>query len=361
MIGVGIDREAPYTDVLTHGWVLDAQGRAMHKSLGNVIAPEKLLARYGADVLRWWALATDWRNDVRVGDEILERVADAYRKVRNTFRFLLGNLDDFRPAEAVAAGELTAIDRVFDAYLSSRLARLRKDYEQFLFHRALDGILDLCTVDLSAVYLDVVKDRLYTLAADDPRRRSAQTVLWHALRDLAIAVSPALVTTAEEVWQSHEGLVAEAESVHLAVWADRHAPDEALADEWAFLRQVRDTVNLAIEPLRAAKELATTLEAEVALTAPIPIVERLGRYRDELVGFLMVARAELDEEAGRHDLAVEIRRTALPRCDRCWTHRPDVRPRDEGAMLCERCVAALAARGGVSPEAEARPGADTAV
>ena len=164
MIGVGIEGVPPYTDVLTHGWVLDAEGRAMHKSLGNVISPETVLKRYGADIVRWWALATDWRSDVRIGDEILERCADAYRKVRNTFRFLLGNLDDFTPSLAQADGELTAVDRAFAAHLEARLARMRTDYERFHFHRVADALLDVCTVDLSSVFLDAAKDRLCILA-----------------------------------------------------------------------------------------------------------------------------------------------------------------------------------------------------
>ena len=357
MVGVGVAREAPFTDVLTHGWVLDADGRAMHKSLGNVIAPSEIIARYGADVVRWWALATDWRSDVRVGDEILQRVADAYRKVRNTFRFLLGNLSDFAPADALPASRLTAVDRAFAARLAARVARMRRDYESFAFHRVLDALLDVCTVDLSAVFLDVAKDRLYTLAPDDPARRSAQTVLWQALRDLAIAAGPALVFTAEEVWQSHPGLVSLAESVHLATWAERaDAAADTGDDDWSFLLGVRDAVNAAIEPLRAAKVLTTTLEAEVVIAGPEPVIARLARLGDERLGFLLVARADL--VAGESpELAVEVRKTSLPKCERCWTHRPDI---SDG--VCGRCTAALAARGagpGLSPAAPAPPGADS--
>ncbi len=340
MVGIGAEGNPPYTDVLTHGWVLDSGGRAMHKSLGNVISPDQLIPKYGADLVRWWALATDWRSDVRIGDEILDRVADAYRKVRNTFRFLLGNLGDFDPSQAVAAGRLQKIDRAAAAMLAARVRSLRGDYDRFLFHRVLDSLLDLCTVDLSAVYLDVTKDRLYTLAPDDPARRSAQTVLWQALHDLAVAVSPALVHTAEEVWQSHPGLRHQAESVHLALWPER--PADAVhdsEDEWQFLMRIRDLVNAAIEPERAAKRLASRQEAEVTLTAPGAIVSRLARYGEELVGFLLVARAELVEDAEGAEPRVEIRRTSWPKCARCWTHRPDV----QEPGLCGRCQAVLAA------------------
>ena len=344
MVGVGCTGHAPFTDVLTHGWVLDADGRAMHKSLGNVVAPDSIIARSGADIVRWWALATDWRNDVRIGDEILLRVADAYRKVRNTFRFLLGNLSDFAAADALPSARRTAVDRAFGAHLAARVARLREDYEQFLFHRVTDTLLDICTVDLSAVFLDVAKDRLYTLAPDDPARRSAQTVLWEALHDLTIAASPVLAFTAEEVWQSHPSLTALHESVHLALWppATRDSAHEGVAsDDWTFLLEIRAVVNAAIEPLRAAKTLATTQEAEVVLTATPPTIARLERFRDELIGFLLVARAELVEDVDAGAPRVTVQKTALPRCERCWTHRPDV----DASGVCGRCRALLASRG----------------
>ncbi|TMQ71807.1 MAG: hypothetical protein E6K81_09170, partial [Candidatus Eisenbacteria bacterium] len=201
MVGIGASGRAPYTDVLTHGWVLDATGRAMHKSLGNVMAPGEVVARSGADIVRWWAMAADWRSDVRVGDEILQRVADAYRKVRNTFRFLLGNLSDFSLADAVREDELTRVDLAFLDHFRATMLRVEQAYRRFEFHRVADDILKICVEDLSAVYLDVAKDRLYVLAASDPGRRSVQTVLWRVLHDLAIAASPILAFTSEEIWQ----------------------------------------------------------------------------------------------------------------------------------------------------------------
>jgi isoleucyl-tRNA synthetase len=344
MVGVGTADRPPFTDVLTHGWVLDGEGRAMHKSLGNVIAPEKVIAQYGADIVRWWALATDWRTDVRVGDEILMRVADAYRKVRNTFRFLLGNLSDFGPADALPAERMTAVDRVFAGHLAARLDRLREDYRQFLFHRVADGLLDLCTVDLSAVFLDVAKDRLYTLAPDDPTRRSAQTVLWRALHDFTVAAAPLLAFTAEEVWQHHPGLTAEAESVHLARWPEGTAPAGA-EEKWESLLAVRDLVNAAIEPLRATKQINTTAEAEVTIAAPAAWIERLAPYRDELPGFLLVAGLALRPAPDNAAVQVSVARTSLTRCERCWTYRADVAADGALAGLCGRCAGVLSATG----------------
>jgi isoleucyl-tRNA synthetase len=340
MIGMGIENRPPFTQVATHGWVLDGEGRAMHKSLGNVISPLHLIERHGADVVRFWALATDWRSDVRVSDEIFQRVAEAYRKVRNTFRFLLGNLSDFGRADVLPEDRLTRVDRAFQDHLIAVLARVRRDWNDLRFHRALDGVLQLCTVDLSAVFLDVGKDRLYTLAPDDPRRRSAQSVLWLALHDLLLTASPALVFTAEEAWQHHPDLRSESESVHLAIWN----VDESRAgssDEWEFLLSVRDPVNAAIEPLRAAKTLTTTAEAEVEITAAPETARRLRDYGDELASFLMVARARVTERSGSEGIQVEVKRTSFAKCERCWTYRDDVASDGPRAGLCARCVAAL--------------------
>ena len=342
MVGVGVGHAAPFTRVATHGWVLDGKGHAMHKSVGNVISPLTLIAKHGADVVRWWALSTDWRGDVRVGDEILARVSEAYRKVRNTFRFLLGNLHDFTPADALPREQLAAVDRAFADHLTMRLARIRQEWSALVFHKALDGVLELCTVDLSAVFLDLSKDRLYTLGANDPLRRSAQTVLWQALHDLTIAASPAMVFTADEVWQHHPELLAECESVHFAQWPTRPSAGTS-SDEWMFLRDVRDAVNVAIEPLRAGKTMATTAEAEVTITAPPAWIERLARYRDELPGLLIVARATLVPGQKGQEVAVEVTRTTLAKCERCWMYRDDVATSGEH-QLCSRCTTALGAR-----------------
>jgi len=340
MVGVGLADRAPYTEVYTHGWVLDAQGRAMHKSLGNVVSPMDVVKKSGAEIVRWWALATDWRNDVRVGDEILVRVSEAYRKVRNTFRFLLGNLADFDPAtHAVSPAALTRADRAFLDFLVARVRAMREACERLEFHRLMDLLLDTCTVHLSAVYLDVTKDRLYTLAPDDPRRRSAQTVLWHALRELCVASSPALAFTAEEVWQHHPALVAECESVHLARWS---APPAGGGDEskWQALLAVREAANAAIEPLRAAKTIATTQEAAVTLArrADAPVLDL---DPDELPDFLMVAEVKFaGTPAGDAPFSAEAApadRTRFRKCERCWNHRADV----GDAGLCGRCAAVL--------------------
>ena len=365
MVSMGITGEPPYTDVCTHGWVLDGEGRAMHKSLGNSLDASPVVQQYGADVVRLWALSVDWRTDMRVadrklrmaeldalgapkadprrvpipGDEILERVADAYRKIRNTFRFLLGNLAEFDPeAHAMPLEQLPRVDRAFAGHLVGKLARIRRAWEALEFHRATDTLLELCGVDLSAIYLDAAKDRLYTLAPDDPQRRAAQTVLWRALHDLVIAASPALAFTAEEVWQHHPALQRESESVHLVRWPEQAGGRE---EDWALLVALREAVNAAIEPLRAARIVSTTSEAEVTVTVRAPVRERLAAFGDELAGFLIVAAITLEEGAPEGDFGVEATRTTYRKCERCWTYRVDV----GDAGLCGRCATVLAATG----------------
>jgi len=347
MVGIGASGRAPYTDVLTHGWVLDATGRAMHKSLGNVMAPGEVVARSGADIVRWWAMAADWRSDVRVGDEILQRVADAYRKVRNTFRFLLGNLSDFSLADAVREDELTRVDLAFLDHFRATMLRVEQAYRRFEFHRVADDILKICVEDLSAVYLDVAKDRLYVLAASDPGRRSVQTVLWRVLHDLAIAASPILAFTSEEIWQSHNGLCAESESVHLALWPPDLGKDYLDEVEWEMLLRLRSVVNGAIEPIRAGKEVATTTQVEVAIEPRADVDAHMRLYLAELEDFLLVAKvtvlestfgATADPSSPQEEYRVSVRKTDNPKCERCWTYR-EARLNDSG--LCSRCVAAM--------------------
>ena len=240
---------------------------------------------------------------------------------------------------ALADARLTAVDRAFAGHLAERIARIRADWESLAFHRAVDGLLQVCTVDLSAVFLDVSKDRLYTLAPDDPARRSAQTVLWRALHDLVIAASPALAFTAEEAWQAHPGpRRRERERAPRGV---ARARESASGDDWRLLVAIRDAVNAALEPRRASKELATTAEAEVTIRVSPATATQLAPWAAELAGFLIVARADVVADPAATEPAIDARRTDRARCDRCWTHREDV-VREGEAALCGRCRAVLA-------------------
>jgi isoleucyl-tRNA synthetase len=350
MVSVATDDagRAPYRSVLTHGWVLDGDGKAMHKSLGNVIAPESVIQQNGADILRLWACSTDWRTDVRISNEILKRVVDAYRKVRNTLRFLIANLSDFDPSGAAVADAATLhpLDRAALARVRTAIAESRAEAEAARYHAAAGRLIDLCTTDLSAIYLDFRKDALYTLAEGDPERRSTQAVLWEALRGLVLGFAPILSFTSEEVWQDVAGLKAEAHSVFEATWGDVPAGDaEALAD-WEALLELRATVYRAIEDLRAQKTIASTQEASVELHAATPAARALlERHRDGLPTLLMVSEVKetaLPATEGEA-WAVRATKTAHAKCERCWKHRPTVGASSEHPTLCDRCVAALPA------------------
>jgi isoleucyl-tRNA synthetase len=349
MVAVATDERgrAPYRAVLTHGWVLDGEGRAMHKSLGNVILPEQVIPQYGADILRLWACSTDWHTDVRVSPEILKRVADAYRKVRNTARFLLANLADYAPDGPHAdLARLEPLDRVALARVRASLAEARAEMQAGRFHSAVARLVELCTVDLSAVYLDFRKDALYTLAADHPERRSCQAVLWETLRGLTLGFAPVLSFTAEEIWQHVPALQAEAGSVFEATWGDPPAADAADRADWQRLLALRDAVYRALEPERAAKRLTQTQEATVALGAGGE-EERalLARFGPALPAFLLVAEVSADGPAPAagtgESWGVRAGRTAFARCERCWNHRPTVGAAAGHPTLCDRCVAAL--------------------
>jgi len=350
MVAVATDDagRAPYKSVLTHGWILDAEGRAMHKSLGNVIAPEAVIKDNGADLLRLWACSTDWRTDVRIGPEIMKRVVDAYRKVRNTARFLLANLADAPKAEGPAdAATLEALDRAALAAVRSAVGAARADFEAARFHAGVSRLVDLCTTELSAVYLDFRKDALYTLAADHAERRSCQAVLGETLRSLALGFAPVLSFTAEEIWQHSPTLVAEAGSLFEATWGDMPAADAADLADWAALGVLREHVHRALEPERAAKRLAQSQEAIVAL-APADDAGRalLARFGPSLASYLVVSEVTFDGPApvAGEPWGVAIAKTPHPKCERCWNHRATVGASAEHPTLCHRCVEALSSR-----------------
>jgi len=349
MIAVATDPQgrAPYKAVLTHGWILDGEGRAMHKSLGNVILPEQVIPQNGADILRLWACSTDWRTDVRVSPEILKRVVDAYRKVRNTVRFLIANLTDFTPpAGGVDAATLEPLDRAMLARVRAAFAKAREEYRAARFHGAMAALVDLCTTDLSAVYLDFRKDPLYTLRADHPERRSTQAVLWETVHGLTQLLAPVLSFTAEEIWQHVPACRAEAESVFASVWSDGPAPDPAALADWERLAVLREAAYRAIEVERAAKRLAQTQEAALAVT-PLGAAESdlLARYRDALPAYLQVSVLSDGgpPPAEGEAWGVAVGRTAHAKCERCWNYRATVGQSIEHPTLCDRCVAALPA------------------
>jgi isoleucyl-tRNA synthetase len=340
----------PYKSVVTHGFFVDGEGKKMSKSLGNVITAEELLPKYGAEVIRLWVAAEDYTQDIRVSLEILDRLADAYRRMRNTFRFLLGNLGDFDPArDRQSYARLDEVDRWILDRLARLIGRVRRAYDEYEFHTVFHAIHNFCAVDLSALYLDIIKDRLYTSLPDDPRRRAAQTVCYDVFSALARLLAPILTFTCEEAWRYLPGV--HGESVHLERFpeAPREWLDDTLNRDWDRLLEVRREVAKALESARAAKLIGSGLEAVVRIAnAPEDLPGLLGAKRELLPTVLIVSRVELGrssagaavtyESQDIPGLVVGIDRARGEKCERCWTRSERVGENREHPTLCERCV-----------------------
>ncbi len=352
LIGVGTRGTAPYRQVVTHGFTMDGDGRKMSKSLGNVVDPQKIIDSQGAEILRLWVSMVDYREDMRVSDEMLKRLGEAYRKVRNTWRYLLSNLYDFDPAtDAVAESDLDEIDRYALARHRQLVARVREAYDALEFHVVYHQVLQYCAADLSAFYLDVLKDRLYCDAADGPRRRSAQTVLHRIADDLARLMAPVLPFTADEVWPLIPGK--REDSVHIALFPRPEPADDAILARWQGLLEARTVVTKALEEARAAKSIASSLEAQVVVRGPKAILEPLRRHEEgsqvfpgNVANLFIVSKATLSESAG--PLSVEVSRAPGGKCERCWTYSKNVGRLAIHMGVCERCASVLEARGVVA-------------
>lgn len=360
--------EPPYRQVVTHGFVVDAEGRAMHKSLGNAVAPQDVIGRYGADVLRLLVASSDYRDDVRVSTGILDQVADAYRRIRNTMRFLLGTLFDFDPpADVVPLERMDPLDRWALARTAELALRCTQAYDRYEFHVPYHEILRFCTVDLGGFYLDVLKDRLYCDAASSLSRRSAQTAEYGILQVLVRLIAPILPHTADEVWQ-HLPEPREADSVHLTRWYDVSAwQDAACLARMAPFFALRREVLRGIEQARAEGLLATSLQAEVEAQGPAEAIKTMDATPERLAAWLMVASVRLDPSAAGAGAATGERSPAGPaeetpafrvrvrvsgdaKCQRCWRYLPSVGSEAEFPDVCDRCAAVLrqGARGDVS-------------
>jgi isoleucyl-tRNA synthetase len=347
LIGTATRGSAPFRDVITHGFTVDAQGKKISKSLGNDVDTQKLIRTYGAEVLRLWTIMVDYREDMRYSDEMVQRVAEAYRKVRNTCRYLLSNLYDFDPArDAVAEGGLADIDRYALARHRQVVAKVLEGYAAFEFHVVYHQLVQYCSVDLSAFYLDVLKDRLYCEAPRGPRRRAAQTVLHQIADDLCRLMAPVLPFTADEVWACLPG--DRDPSVHLSRFPETTPPIQATADYWPALREVRELVLRSLEEDRAAKRIGTSLEARVVLVAPRTSLAPLKQYEGENPGFptnlanlFIVSKVELREQEDAPGLTVEITRAEGNKCERCWTYSKNVGRQGVHPGVCERCAAVL--------------------
>jgi isoleucyl-tRNA synthetase len=343
--------QAPYREVVTHGFFLDTSRAKMSKSLGNVIDPQGLVARFGADIVRLWVSSLDYRDDMPISEEILSRCAEGYRKIRNTARYLVSNLYDFDPAaDALPPDRLLPLDRWAAAQTRQLSARLRGAYERYEFHVVYHSLVNFCATTLSAFYLDVLKDRLYASHPSSPERRSAQTVLHRIARAVATLSAPVLPFTAEEIWK--ELPRPKEESVHLARFETLDDAPEAVSspEAWDRLTQLREEVTAMLEEARQDKQIGSFLQAAVLLT-PSPDLDRdraaTGTEGPALADLFIVSEvAAASPEGGRESraypgLRLEFRKAAGRRCDRCWK----VTPEAETEGLCRRCRQVLAALG----------------
>jgi isoleucyl-tRNA synthetase len=342
-VGTGENGEAPYRKVATSGWTLDEQGRAMSKSLGNGVDPNDIAGRLGAEIVRLWVASVDFREDVAASENLMQRVADNYRKLRNTFRFLLGNLHGFEPAiHAVTDAELLPLDRYMLARTDELARKVMAWYDAMEFHRVYHAVNEFCIVELSALYLDVLKDRMYTFAPTGVERRSAQTTLWRIAEALVRLVAPVLSFTAEEVWGYLPQVEGREASVHLALFPQPAATNAADPKEWAEIFAVREEALRSLEEARQAKRIGKALEAKLIVHAPAELLALLTRDREGLKELFNVSQVEL-QAADR--LQVETLPADGQKCGRCWNYRTDIEPYGPWPEVCGRCAEALETMG----------------
>ncbi len=350
MTSVAMNDVAPYNQVLTHGFTVDKNGHKMSKSLGNVVSPKDVTGKFGADILRLWVASTDYTGEMTVSDEIFKRSADTYRRIRNTSRFLLANLNGFNPeTDAVATDEMVALDR----WIVGKAARLQQEiiaaYDKYQFHVVMQKLMNFCSVDLGSFYLDVIKDRQYTAKADSNARRSCQTALYHIAEAMTRWMAPVLSFTAQEIWSALPGQ--RDEFVFTGVWytdIEQYAEQSELGDDyWSQVLTIKEQVNRALENAKKEKVLGGSLEAEVTLYVADELAQVLNKLEDELRFVLITSVAEVKPLAEKVDgafdsevdgLFVGIKASEEKKCERCWHYSETVGQDKEHEELCGRCV-----------------------
>ncbi|HSC47274.1 MAG TPA: class I tRNA ligase family protein, partial [Gammaproteobacteria bacterium] len=349
MTSVAIHGRAPFRDVLTHGFTVDEQGRKMSKSLGNVVSPQKVIGTLGADVLRLWVAATDYSGELAVSDNILKHMAEAYRKMRNTARYLLANLYDFDPAQdALPAEKMLELDRWLLARAAQLQAEVQEAYQEYQFHLIYQKVYSFCVVDLSSFYLDVIKDREYTTQAGSVARRSCQTAMYHVGEAMVRWLAPILSFTAEEIWQHLPKHAAREASVFIATWYEFPAAGKVDMRFWQRVLSVREAVRKELEKLRVDGSIGSSLDAEVDLYCEPELHQALTGLGDELRFALITSYVRVHDDdkrpkdaiAGEDVAGLWVR--AIPsehtKCVRCWHHREDVGKDKAHPELCSRCV-----------------------
>ena len=353
LTSVAMHGEAPYREVLTHGFVVDADGRKMSKSLGNITEPKSVMNSLGADVLRLWVAAADYRGEMSVSDEILKRVSDTYRRIRNTTRFLLGNLDGFEPDAALPPESLLPLDRWAVDLAHQLQDDIEKAYDEYQFLTVYQKVQHFCALDMGAFYLDIIKDRLYTTGRGSQPRLSAQTAMYHILQALVRWIAPVLSFTAEEIWKLIPGNSGKVEdSIMLQTWYEglfEMDDAENQRTRWQHIMTVRQEVSRQIEALRKAGDVGSSLAAEVTVYADGSLFEALEWLGDELRFVLITSSAELNKldnapgdaqhiELDGGSIALSVKATEHQKCVRCWHYREDVGAHSEHPELCGRCI-----------------------
>ena len=348
LCAVGSRNASPYRMVATSGWTLDPQGRAMSKSLGNVVDPVDIANRLGGEIVRLWVASVDFREDVRASEELMQRVAENYRKVRNTLRNILGNLSDFDPQKhAVPFAEMHPLDQYMLGVTADLTREVLRWYDDFEFHRIYHRIIQFCAVDLSALYFDVLKDRLYTYAPDNRLRRSGQTAIWTIAETLTRLLAPITSFTADEIWRYLPRVEGRERSVHLARFPQPDSIASGLSAEtkrdWDSLLAIRPEVMKALEEARQGKVIGSGLEAQVSITASDPVYSLLKRYESELRFLFIVSQVKLSRADGNGSsgLIVNVSRADGEKCERCWNYSVQVGENTSYPTVCERCSSTL--------------------
>jgi isoleucyl-tRNA synthetase len=345
LTAVGTRGVPPYTSVLTHGFVVDGEGKKMSKSAGNVVAPDEVIQQFGAEILRLWVAAEDYRDDIKISQEILDRLTEAYRRIRNTWRYMLGNLYDFNPLQHTLPDcELLEIDRWVLGRFQHLMKRVLTAYEECEFHIVYHAVHNFCVIELSSLYLDILKDRLYTSPASSPKRRSAQNAIYLVLKGMVKLMAPVLAFTADEVWQYLPKEGSEAESVHLAGFPSPQEEfiDKALEERWQKLWEAREKVTKALEQARRDKVIGHPLDAAVTVKAPPKLYGFLHEFGSELREIFIVSQVTLEMDGDSSEPTVEVSRAEGAKCQRCWVYDTSVGSNTEYPEICQRCLQTIA-------------------
>lgn len=351
LTSVATEGKAPYRAVLTHGYVVDGEGRKMSKSVGNTVAPQEVIAQYGADIIRLWAASSDYKADIRISKEILKQLSEVYRKIRNTIRYILGNTNDFNyETDKVEFKDMLELDRWALMHMQLLKKEVSAAYESYDFHVLYHAIHNFCSIEMSSYYLDILKDRLYAYKADSFERRSAQTAMYEIMLDLVVMIAPVLSFTMEEVWQFMKKPASMLESVFMMPWPEckEEYIDEALESKWDNFIEIRSEITRVLEGARRAKTIGHSLDAKVELHATGEALAILRSVEGDLATLLIVSQAKLVEglaggveATGREDLKVTVQAAEGEKCERCWIYSDTVGKDAEHPTVCARCAAAL--------------------